>query len=191
MANKYGARMGILVGHWEKDSGAVDPVSAAEADALDTKEVELNRQLSLVLCQVLASCGASVKLFGGSLKQRCLDANEFGPALCISVHCNAGPPAARGTETLWSALSKRPNESKKLATLLDLWTSSTGGTLSRGVKQRDNLYELKNVESPIALVEVGFITNPQEEAMLWDHGFQRDWALGAAIGAGRFLARSA
>ncbi|WP_412060883.1 N-acetylmuramoyl-L-alanine amidase family protein [Rubrivirga sp. IMCC45206] len=132
-------------------------------------------------------------------------ANQEGGKLFISVHGNAGPSSAYGTETFFlaprgsaraSEVMKRENavielesdpsyyadfadggdilrslamsayqeESQHLATLIE-GEFVRAGRRSRGVKQ-DNFMVLWAASMPAVLVEVGFVTNPDEARLL-------------------------
>ncbi len=132
-------------------------------------------------------------------------ANQQGGKLFISVHGNAGPSSAYGTETFFlaprgsaraSAVMERENavielesdpsyyadfaeggdilkslamsayqeESQYLARLIE-GRFEAAGRHSRGVKQ-DNFMVLWAASMPAVLVEVGFVTNPDEARYL-------------------------
>jgi len=88
-------------------------------------------------------------------------ARDAGADMLISLHCNAAESeTATGTETLYNATDG-------LARKLQGAVVSTLGLRDRGVKQRGNLAVLK-FERPCALVELGFVTNRWDRAVLLD-----------------------
>ena len=46
---------------------------------------------------------------------------------------------------------------------------------------------LKNITCPFAIVECGFLSNPEEEALLCDENYQQKMALGICEGIENFL----
>ena len=139
------------------------------------------------------------------LRERGRIANRSGGKLFISVHGNAGPASARGTETFFLAprgsasardvmerensviqlesdpsfydgytsggdilaslaMSAYQEESQHLARLIE-GEFQASGRHSRGVKQ-NNFAVLWGASMPAVLVEVGFVTNPDEARFL-------------------------
>lgn len=105
----------------------------------------------------------------------------------VSIHYNAAPsPSASGSEAYWWSGNGSPSESQRLATaLLDALTARVG-TVRRGVFDRG--LRVLTGRMPAALVEVGFISNPQEEkAVAASAEARAQVALGIAEGIGAFL----
>ena len=139
------------------------------------------------------------------IRERGRIANREGGKLFISVHGNAGPASANGTETFFLAprgsasardvmerensvielesdpsfydgyaeggdimaslaMSAYQEESQHLARLIE-GEFRASGRRSRGVKQ-NNFMVLWAASMPAVLVEVGFVTNPQEARFL-------------------------
>ena len=57
----------------------------------------------------------------------------------------------------------------------------------RVAKTIDNIYIIKYVEIPTTIVECGFLSNPEEEALLNDEKYQKKMADGVAEGIENFL----
>ena len=139
------------------------------------------------------------------LRERGRIANRSGGKLFVSVHGNAGPASAQGTETFFLAprgsssarevmerensvielesdpsfydgfteggdimaslaMSAYQEESQYLAQLIEGEFESSGRH-SRGVKQ-NNFMVLWAASMPAVLIEVGFVTNPDEARLL-------------------------
>ena len=60
---------------------------------------------------------------------------------------------------------------ERFATLLNEELAAAGGLYNRGVKSA-RFYLLRHTEIPASLVELGFLSNPDEEALLADGDYQ-------------------
>lgn len=99
-----------------------------------------------------------------SLAARVEGAEAFGAHLVVSLHINAfTSESANGIEVL---VYSEESSGYELGTyLLDGLLEATS-LRNRGMKERPDLHILKNSKVPTALVEMGFITNPTEAALL-------------------------
>ena len=99
-----------------------------------------------------------------SLRLRVAEANAWGADYFISLHTNASSiPSATGVEAF--AFS-RPSRAFDLGEdILDSLSASTG-LRNRGMQVRTNLYVLRRTAMPAVLVELGFITNPSDAALM-------------------------
>jgi N-acetylmuramoyl-L-alanine amidase len=101
-----------------------------------------------------------------SLAARVNEANRWGADYFISLHTNAASSSsasgaeayvyARGTPAFGFAEN-----------ILDNLTEITG-LRNRGVQPRPGLYVLKKTRMPATLLELGFITNPGDAALMRD-----------------------
>jgi len=74
---------------------------------------------------------------------------------------------------LWDmAQTAHLQESAVLAEMIQSHLNSLGGTTDRGIKQAP-FRVLKGADMPAVLVEVGFLSNPEEERMLADAGYRQ------------------
>jgi len=102
------------------------------------------------------------------LEDRLKIAKLLKPSAFVSIHCNAGPPTATGTETLY-----RTESDKVLAEEIQAALVAEVGLKNRGVRSdvdylRKKLAVLSNLEIPSCLVELGFITNEHDMNVLAD-----------------------
>ena len=111
------------------------------------------------------------------------EANDWGADLFVSIHCNAATPTALGTETLYYPGSSR---SARLSQLIQDQIVSNLGTVDRGIKERDSLIVLKRTDMPAALVELAFISNPNDADILGNR--QDDLARAVARGVSDYFA---
>ena len=101
-----------------------------------------------------------------SLSSRVQDANSWGADYFISLHTNASTsPDAGGSEAL---VFTRPSSAASLAADILRNLNETTGLRNRGVIVRNGLYVLRKTAMPAVLVELGFITNPEEAALMRD-----------------------
>lgn len=99
-----------------------------------------------------------------SLSARVREANEWGADYFISLHTNASTvPSASGTETL-AFSTETPGY--RLAEAIQRNVVDVTGLPNRGVKLRPGLYVLRRTAMPAVLVELGFISNPGDAALL-------------------------
>jgi N-acetylmuramoyl-L-alanine amidase len=92
------------------------------------------------------------------------DANSFGADAFISLHTNAySNPAATGSEAF---VFSRPSAAYELATDILARMSEVTGLENRGVFVRNGLYVLRKTRMPATLLELGFITNPRDAALM-------------------------
>ncbi|MBP3375394.1 MAG: N-acetylmuramoyl-L-alanine amidase [Clostridia bacterium] len=152
--------------------------TGAEGNGLREQDVtyEVGRRLATLLRQsgnwevrlsrntpdeVLGSSNAS------SLRTRVNEANSWGADYFISVHTNGSTdPSARGVEAY---AYSRPSRAFNLGEdIVDSLVEATGFP-KRGMFVRPGLYVLKRTSMPAVLVEIGFISNPTEAAVMRDN----------------------
>ena len=99
-----------------------------------------------------------------SLRLRVNDANSWGADYFISLHTNASSlPAASGIEAF--AYSE-PSAAFSLGEDILRELSRSTGLKNRGMKVRSGLYVLRKTAMPAVLVELGFITNAGDAALM-------------------------
>ena len=105
------------------------------------------------------------------MKARTSIVNRASPLLLISIHVNFYPSSSRrGIQTFYTkekdiplaeTLQKRLNEKMNIPTI-----SRSFSPLSA------DYYLLANVECPATIVECGFFSNPDDEALLLDESYR-------------------
>ncbi len=99
-----------------------------------------------------------------SLQARVNDANQWGADYFISIHTNASSnPDATGVEAF---AYTRNGRAFALGEDIVKNISETTGLRNRGMKVRPGLYVLRRTAMPAVLVELGFITNPGDAALM-------------------------
>ncbi len=179
----YGIANKLIVvdpGHGGIDSGA----SRGEA-----VEKDITLQIGKKLANNLSQAGAMVILlrenesdlagdeFSGTIRERKQEdmknrverANKAQADLFLSVHTNAVP----GTEWSGSQTFYKPGseKSKLIAETIQEELSNILGNTKRKAGA-GNYYVLNKVDMPAVLIEVGFISNPQEARLLTDDTYQ-------------------
>jgi len=112
-----------------------------------------------------------------ALSDRAAFANKVGADLFVSLHMNAAElvPSARGTEVFYSVKNNSTNSSglssKKLAEMLYENLIDSLGTNTRGVKTENHTVTYRNTV-PAVLIELGFMSNKEDYALLTNKEFQ-------------------
>jgi len=91
----------------------------------------------------------------------------------VSLHCNTGPPAARGVEVYYRADGAEWHRQR--AGRLAEFSARYSRLLSRGAKpddtsQHHRLAVCRDAGCPGFLLELGFLTNDEDRAALLDRG---------------------
>ncbi len=103
---------------------------------------------------------------GTSLSARVNEANRWGADYFISLHTNAAASSsASGAEAYVYSRNSRAFDFAE--DILDDLIDETG-LRDRGVQARPGLYVLRKTQMPAVLVELGFITNPGDAALMRD-----------------------
>lgn len=113
-------------------------------------------------------------------------AEAAGADVFVSLHCNSAEAAdARGTETYY-----RDERDKRLAVWVNNNVAACLRTTNRGIKREDlsqhSRLAIFDFDGPACLVELGFLSNPSERALLQSVLTSRDarLRLAQAIAAG-------
>lgn len=100
-------------------------------------------------------------------------ANEIDSDLFISIHVNSASASAKGIETYYT--SKPDTRNKIFASMVQKKLIETFPTRDRGVKQ--NVFIVtKNTKSPSILIEMGFLSNQEDRAMMLAEGASDKYA---------------
>lgn len=175
-------------GHGGSDPGALT--------ASGGKEKETNLKVALMVAEELAGSGVEVMFTRKddrdvSLAERCQMANRWGADIFISLHADAAGSSAHGHHAIYSIHSQPGQSGNKLARLLvDQLALTTGrqplprgdnGVWSRpGEKNPNTDYYavIRETNMAAVIVERGFLTNPEDAALLFNDGFLRLQARG-------------
>lgn len=160
----------IFPGHVGKDSGAVDQAAPESGDNLHTVEAVVTYTIALLTCEMLSRMGIDNVLAYGGWDYRIA---QTGGCTCgVSIHADTcSSPAVHGYHVMHYPGSK------------------SGETLSRCIDEQmllitdrarqvhpENLKILRDTTFPCALLEVGFLSNVSEEAVLMQSRYQHQIA---------------
>ena len=184
-------------GHdYGKDYGAesnIDGVTYSETDlnmqAAEKLKTELEKRGYTVIMTRQNGERPSYGSLTESLTHRVNAANNINADLFISIHHNSATASASGVETYYTVTTQddsfggkldqsRIEESKKLATAINNSISDKINAKNRGAKSDAgrSLFVLRNTNMPAVLIEVGFITNPDEAKRTADSNSQQEVA---------------
>lgn len=178
--------------------GGFDPGKVGTAGTL---EKDINLSISLKLKQVLEDSGYQVVMVretdtalcddGSShkkvddLKARVSMINEKKPALTVSIHQNSYSAGTKGAQVFYF---KNSEESHRFAAVLqETVKEKINDGNHRVEKGNDSYYMLKKTEGIFAIIECGFLSNPQEEVLLNADDYQQKMAEAIAEGIERYL----
>ncbi|MDF2541706.1 MAG: hypothetical protein K0S47_1424 [Herbinix sp.] len=113
-----------------------------------------------------------------TLDNRAAFASKVGADLFVSLHMNASTSSGiRGTEVYYSTSNNKANSagltSEKLANLFTNNLTSALGTKKLGTKTAKFVVVHRNTV-PAVLIELGFLSNAQDRALITDPDFQDD-----------------
>lgn len=162
-------------------------------------ESQVNLEVALKLQQALTSQGYTVIMCRTSQDvdisnaQRAEIANNNHADAFIRLHCDSSPSSsATGTLTLAPSTSNPycasiANESQALSKSIVNNICSVTGSRNRGVSIVDNMTGLNWSKVPVTIVEMGFLSNPQEVQLLSSDDYQNKIVQGIVNGIGAYL----
>jgi N-acetylmuramoyl-L-alanine amidase len=167
-------------GHGGKDPGAIGPTGLMEKHI--TLDVALRVRRMLVEDGVRVILTRETDVFI-ELPDRPRIGRERGGTVFVSIHANANAQTTvNGSETYYLS-----PVSLALAQMIQDEITRALGLPSRGIKTA-SFVVLRENAIPSVLVELAFISHPQEEARLRDDAFRERIAAAVARGITRFLA---
>ena len=176
-------------GHGGKDGGSYNG---------NLKESDLNLAIGLFLRDILQEKGIGVLMTRDSdvmvgetqskgLYTRALMCNKSNAVCFVSIHANAyaNDTSVHGIDTYRNTTTNPKSED--LATYVQNAVIKATGAKDRGLKSDAELVVIRETKVPSCLVEVGFLTNPEEFKNLSDDAYRKKLAQGIASGIIDFL----
>lgn len=169
----------INYGHGPKDVG-YDPGAiglTGYQEATQNKEVG-----ELVVTKLKKNGWEILAIQDGDLWDVTNRSNDYNPHYFLSIHTNSFiDPNAHGVETI--ALGTG-GMGEKIAQEIQKELIAATGLTDRGIRF-NNLHVLRETVCPAALVEIGFISNPAEEALMKQDSFDETVASAICRGLSR------
>jgi N-acetylmuramoyl-L-alanine amidase len=170
----------IDAGHGGKDTGAIGPTGLLEKDVVLDIAQRVRELLVKAGVQVIMTRETDTFV---ELPDRPRLARQQGATVFVSIHANASTrQASNGSETYYLT-----PQSLELAQLVQEELARVPNLVPRGTKTA-NFLVLRESDVPAVLVEVAYVSNPDEEARLRQQNFRERLAEAVARGVQRFLA---
>lgn len=162
-------------GEQEKDINLAISLKVKERLEKDGMEVVMTREKDVMLADEDAS---NKKL--EDLNNRIRIINERQPAVAVSIHQNSYSDASvKGAQIFYFTHS---DKGKQAAEALQKELLEFDQENTRKIKANDTYYLLKKTEVPTVIVECGFLSCPEEAALLTDEAYQKKLAEAIAKG---------
>ncbi|MCY6355601.1 N-acetylmuramoyl-L-alanine amidase [Clostridium sp. ZS2-4] len=176
------------------DAGRAANDIGAEVGPSGVKGKDINLDVVLKAGKILEENGVKVVYTrktdtvswssGDSISRRSKIVNDAKADVLVSVHCNSSTaPTATGSETYYL---KGNNESKKLASYVQNELASKTNLHNRGIKE-STYKTLSSVSATGIYVDLGFITNQQEEKIMNSEEFKKNSAAAIAVAVLKYL----
>ncbi len=203
-----GVKIGIDPGHQAQGNSAQEAVAPGSSETkarvssgtsgrfTGVPEYEVNLDVSLQLRDALEALGCEVYMTREtndvdiSNQERAVMMNELGVDLVLRIHCNGSTnKSAQGIGLYIRKTGTNADECMRAAeALLPAMIEATGAE-SDGIFRRDTYTGLNWSEVPSILVEMGFMTNEEEDYKLNDPAYQQLLVQGMVEGVCAYMGR--
>lgn len=161
--------------------------------ATNKREGELTLEVALLLQKKLEKLGADVYMVRTtsgtemSLRDRAEMGNKLNVDLVFRIHADGvDDSSARGASLLYPASDyvspQLAQTSEKAASIILKNYINATGLNNRGTVARNDLVGFNFTEVPTVLIELGFMTNPDEDLLMSEKDFQNKMVNGIAKG---------
>ena len=212
-SEKNGYLVVIDAGHQQKGNSEKEPIGPGASEvkakvssgttgvATGLPEYQLNLKVALLLEEILIERGYDVLQVRTthevniSNSERAAMANEAGADAFIRIHANGSENASvNGVMTLCQTPSNPYNgqvygKSRRLSDcVLDAFAEKTGAKKQR-VWETDTMSGINWAMVPTTIVEMGYMSNAEEDQKMADEGYQKLMAEGMADGIDQYFGR--
>ncbi|WP_018703289.1 N-acetylmuramoyl-L-alanine amidase family protein [Anaeromusa acidaminophila] len=181
-------------GHGGSDSGALGPSGLKEKDVTLAIAMRTKALLEKSGAKVVMTRVTDKDVFGPNasnveeLSARTAVANNARADAFVSIHNDSfSSPTASGTSSFYYEKTKYDG---LLSDCLQEQLLNAGGRNDRG-SNTANFYVIKRTVMPATLVELAFISNPEEERLLASPTFQQKMANAIVMGLDSFFRKAA
>ena len=204
-----GCLIGLDPGHQAHGNSEQEPVSPGSTQtkakvssgtsvvSTHIDEYVTNLEIGLQLRDALEKLGAKVVMTREthdvdiSNIQRAQMMNEAGVQLCLRLHCNGSENHDVQGLTLYAkATGEGAEESAALAQALHQPMLDATGAKDRGIILNDNYTGQNWCNVPCVMVEMGFMSNPEEDKLLNDPDYQQKLVQGMVQGIADYLGKT-
>lgn len=173
----------VDAGHGGNERGAIGCLGNTEKDMTLDVALKLQKELSQMGANVVMTRVTDEKV---ALKKRVEIANENDSAIFISIHGNALPDSQNPLEHRGTSVYYYYPQAKYLAgSVLSAMTSMTG-TKNDGVRQ-GSYAVVRNTNALSILVELAYMINPEDNALLMEEEFRQKCAKALAQGIANYM----
>jgi len=186
-----GVRIGIDPGHQAKGNSEKEPVAPGSSEmkakvssgtqGVSTRVAEyiVNLDVSLLLRDALEAQGAEVFMtrethdVNISNVERAVMMNELEVDMVLRIHCNGSTDSSvKGIGLYVKKTGDAAEESYEISEYLLPAMAEATGARAMGIYQRDTYSGMNWSTVPSILVEMGFMSNPEEDKLLNDPDYQ-------------------
>jgi len=171
----------IDAGHGGEDGGATSCTGVLESKLNLEIALKLNDLMHLlgIRTVMIRTSDQSIYTEGSSLsakkvsdlKQRVNIINSTENAVLISIHQNHYPDSRyKGAQVFYAQTEHSADLAQNMQRML---IKTLNKSSNRDVKKADNIYLMEKITRPGILIECGFLSNPEEEALIRDDAYQR------------------
>jgi len=201
----------IDAGHQARGNSEKEPIGPGASQQKDKvssgtqgvvtrlEEYELNLQVAQKLQRLLEDRGYRVEMIRRdhdvniSNAQRAILANELGADAFVRIHANGDEdPTVQGVMTLCQTPQNPYNsllypQSKALSQYVLDETVAATGAKKQFVWETDTMSGINWCQVPVTIVEMGYMSNPEEDRLLSTEDYQQKLAQGIANGIDRYF----